>query len=48
MTHTYALRAPVHAQLPKVHIQMIIHIHAKLQHWLKSHDSSKKSILFKM
>ena len=30
MTHTYAyaLRAPAHAQLPKVHIQMIIHIHA--------------------
>ena len=48
MTHAYALRAPVHAQIPKVHIQMIIHIHAKPQHWLKSHDSSKKSILFKM
>ena len=48
MTHTYALRAPVHAQFPKVHIQMIIHIHAKLQHWLKPLHSSKKSILFKM
>ena len=48
MTHAYVLRAPVHAQLPKVHIQMIIHIHAKLQHWLKPLHSSKKSILFKM
>ena len=27
MTHTYALRAPAHAQIPKVHIQMIIPIH---------------------
>ena len=28
MTHAYVLRAPVHAQLHKVHIQMIIPIHA--------------------
>ena len=46
MTHAYVLRAPVHAQLPKVHIQMIIHIPAKLQHWLKPLHSSKKSDSF--